>query len=132
MTFDGAAIVVAATLVIVVSWWGRSRMLRRLMLSSGMREDGTWEDGRSPDDMTRAGKAALWAGVLAFGAMVVLSFVDDVPAAVFGLIGLVLAGTFATVVVSERRRIRRDGVDVGHGPGRLRADDGPAPDDRPD
>ncbi|MEE6273151.1 hypothetical protein [Georgenia wangjunii] len=101
----------------------RYKMFKRIMRNSGQREDGTWEPGRAPSDATLVGKIAMGVVLLAFVVAAVLRLVDDAPGWLWALTTGVMAVAMTTLLVSERRRIRREGVDVGHGPGRLRSDD---------
>jgi len=109
--------------VAVVAMVARHRSFRRLMRNSGQREDGSFEPGRGPSDMTVVGKVALGVAMLAFVAMTVLRVRDDAPGVLWALAGGVMAVAVVAGLVSERRRIRREGVDVGYGPGRLRPDE---------
>ena len=101
--------------LLVALWALRRRSTTDLMRRSGQRGDGTWEPGRAPSDMTLVGKVASAVGLAAVLVVVVLRITDGgegwMWAAAFG-VGAVCV---ATVIISERRRVRREGVDVGYG-----------------
>lgn len=97
----------------------RRRAMKKIMRNSGQRPDGSWEPGRAPSDMTAVGKTATVISLVAFTGIVVMRVADGGPGWLWGVAVAVIVACLLTVLLSERRRVRREGVDIGHGPGRL-------------
>ncbi|MBO0919567.1 hypothetical protein J1G42_01855 [Cellulomonas sp. zg-ZUI222] len=104
--------------VLGISWYLRGATTRDLLLRSGQREDGSWEPGRAPSDMTPVGKVALGAGMAGVVACVVLRVTGSDDGRLWVAALAVVLVSVVTVTVSERRRVRRRALDVEGGPGR--------------
>lgn len=99
-----SVVIVAGVLVPVLflAWRRRSGL--------GRRPDGSWEDGRRVRDMTLGGKSALVIMFVALVAVLVVVVTDaPLPWLWGGFAVVLLAG--ATGIASERRRMRREGID---------------------
>lgn len=104
-----AAVAVAGVAGIVGLILGRPKALWK-WARAGRRPDGSWEEGRRLRDMTPWGKLLLVTTGVAWAASVVLSFVTQFSPW-FWVSALVGIGAAFGVAISERRRLRRQGID---------------------
>ena len=100
-----AAVSVAAVVVLGVA----TRIFMRRRARAGRRPDGSWEEGRRLSDMTIGGKLARAVALVALPAAGVLRIVDNWPWFWVSCVVGVLAAFVGNI--SERRRVRREGID---------------------
>ena len=96
--------------LVVASGVVRRKAMARMDRRAGRRPDGSYPPGRRLEDMTPVAKAATGIAVPAFLATAVLRFADG-QERWFWISCLVAMTAAGVVLVSEKRRARREGLE---------------------